>query len=42
LQVCATLFHVSRGELKALPANAVLLLLSLFVVVGRAYIVPVM
>src|SRR5690348_4074128 len=42
LQVCATLFHVSRGELKTLPANAVLLLLSLFVVVGRVFIVPVM
>ena len=42
LQVCATLFHVSRGELKNLPANAVLLLLSLFVVIGRVFIVPVM
>ena len=42
LQVCATLFHLFRGELKALPANVVLLLLSLFVVVGRAFIVPVL
>src|SRR5262249_50799881 len=41
LQVCATLFHLSRGELKNLPANAVLLLLSLFVVIGRVFTVPV-
>jgi putative oxidoreductase len=42
LQVCATLFHISRGEVKSLPANAVLLSLSLFVIVGRVFIVPVM
>ena len=41
LQVCAAFFHVSRGEWKALPANAVLLLLALFVVIGRVSIVPV-
>ena len=41
LQVCAAAFHVSRGESKALPANAVLLLLALFVVVGRVAVVPV-
>ncbi len=35
LQVCAALFHVSRGEARAVPANAVLLLLALFVVIGR-------
>jgi hypothetical protein len=42
LQVCATIFHISRGEVKSLPANAILLLLSLFVIVGRVFIVPVM
>ena len=41
LQVCAALFHVSRGELKALPANGVLLVLALFVVIGRVFIVPI-
>ena len=42
LQVCATIFHISRGELKRLPPNAILLLLSLFVIVGRVFIVPVL
>jgi hypothetical protein len=41
LQVCAVVFHVSRGELRALPANAVLLLLALFVVIGRVSFVSV-
>jgi putative oxidoreductase len=41
LQVCAVVFHVSRGESKALPANALLLLLALVVVVGRVPFVPV-
>lgn len=41
LQLCAAAFHISRGESKALPANAVLLLLALFVVIGRVSIVPV-
>ena len=40
LQICAVVFHVSRGEWKNLPSNAVLLLLALFVVVGRIAIVP--
>ncbi|HEX6542160.1 MAG TPA: DoxX family protein [Ktedonobacterales bacterium] len=42
LQVCATLFHITRGEMKSLPMNVILLLLSLFVIVGRVFIVPVM
>ncbi len=41
LQVCAVIFHVSRGELRALPVNGVLLLLALFVVIGRVFIIPV-
>lgn len=41
LQVCAALFHVSRNEAAALPANGVLLLLALFVIIGRVAIVPV-
>ena len=41
LQVCAALFHVSRSESKALPVNAVLLLLALLVVIGRVAVVPV-
>jgi|SRR5690348_5915224 len=42
LQICASLFHISRGEVKSLPMNVILLLLSVFVIVGRAFIVPVM
>lgn len=41
LQVCAAFFHVSRGELTSLGPNVVLLLLALFVVIGRVSIVPV-
>ncbi len=41
LQVCAALFHVSRHELTSLPPNVVLLLLALFVVIGRVFIIPV-
>jgi uncharacterized membrane protein len=41
LQVCAALFHVSRAEAKNLPANAVLFLLALFVVIGRVAVASV-
>jgi hypothetical protein len=42
LQVCAAVFHISRREqLANLPANALLLLLALLVVMGRVLIVPV-
>ncbi|TPQ25733.1 DoxX family protein [Methylomonas sp. HW2-6] len=35
LQICAMLFHLSRGEFAVLPINLVLLSLSLFVLWGR-------
>jgi hypothetical protein len=35
LQACAVAFHLSRGEAANTPFNVVLVLLSLFVVVGR-------
>lgn len=35
LQVCAMVFHLSRGEAMVLPMNVVLLGLSLFVAWGR-------
>jgi putative oxidoreductase len=41
VQVCAIVFHLSRGEVRGLPANFVLLLLALLVLVGRIAIVPV-
>lgn len=41
LQGCAAIFHVSRRELAAPPANVVLLVLALFVVIGRVFIIPV-
>jgi putative oxidoreductase len=41
VQVCAIVFHVSRGEARGLPANLVLLLLALLVLVGRVAIVPI-
>ncbi len=41
LQVCALAFHMSRREVANLPANVVLLLLALCVVIGRVILVPV-
>jgi putative oxidoreductase len=41
VQVCAIVFHLSRGEGRAVPANAVLLLLALLVLVGRVAIAPI-
>lgn len=41
VQLCAAVFHLSRGEAARLPANAVLLLLAAFVVIGRLAIAPV-
>ncbi len=35
IQVLASVVHLRRGEAKALPVNAVLLLLALFVAIGR-------
>ena len=35
VQVSAIIFHVRQGELKVLPMNVVLLLLAVFVAVGR-------
>lgn len=35
VQLAAIVFHVRRGELKVLPMNVVLLLLAVFVAVGR-------
>jgi hypothetical protein len=41
LQVCAVFFHLSRGEAASVPINAVLLLLAVFIVIGRVSFVPV-
>lgn len=41
LQVFAAVFHLSRGELAALPVNAILIALSVFVLWGRAKARPV-
>ena len=41
VQICAIVFHLSRGEGKAVPANVVLLLLALLVVIGRVAIAPI-
>ena len=41
VQVCAIAFHLARGETQRLPTNAVLLVLALFVVVGRVALVPI-
>lgn len=35
LQICAAVFHASRGELAATPVNAVFLALALFILWGR-------
>jgi uncharacterized membrane protein YphA (DoxX/SURF4 family) len=41
LQVLAIGFHVSRGEFQALPLNAVLIALSIFVLWGRGRKAPI-
>jgi len=41
LQVCALIFHVSRGELRSTPFNLALVGLSLFVCWGRRYRAPI-
>lgn len=41
LQVCAMVFHLSRGEAAVLPLNVVLLALSLFVAWGRTRKAPI-
>jgi uncharacterized membrane protein YphA (DoxX/SURF4 family) len=41
LQVCATIFHLTRGEVSMLPLNFVLLTLSLIVFWGRSRGVPI-
>ncbi|HEV2460674.1 MAG TPA: DoxX family protein [Ktedonobacterales bacterium] len=41
VQVCAIAFHLARGETQRLAMNAVLLLLAVFVVVGRVALVPI-
>lgn len=41
LQVLATGFHLSRGEVGVLPLNAVFLALSVFVLWGRSKRVPI-
>ena len=41
VQVCAIVFHLSRNEARMVPGNVVLLLLALFVIIGRVAIVPI-
>ena len=41
VQVCAIVFHLSRNEARMVPGNIVLLLLAVFVVIGRVAIVPI-
>lgn len=41
LQVCAILFHLSRGEAANTPFNVLLVALSLFVFWGRRYRAPI-
>ena len=40
VQLCALAFHLSRHETRVIPGNVILLLLALFVLVGRLAIVP--
>jgi len=40
LQICAIIFHVSRGEANLTPLNVVLLALSVFVLWGRTKRAP--
>jgi hypothetical protein len=41
LQICAAIFHLTRGEVAMLPLNLVLLTMSLFVFWGRRKGVPI-
>jgi uncharacterized membrane protein YphA (DoxX/SURF4 family) len=41
LQICATIFHLSRGEAMLTPLNFILLALSLFVFWGRSKREPI-
>lgn len=41
VQIGAGVLHMSRGETRQLPANVVLLVLALLVLVGRVAIAPV-
>jgi hypothetical protein len=41
LQLCATVFHVSRGEAANTPFNVLLVALALFVAWGRRYRAPI-
>jgi len=42
LQICAIIFHISRGEAAVTPANFVLLALAAFVLWGRSRKAPVL
>jgi uncharacterized membrane protein YphA (DoxX/SURF4 family) len=41
LQVCAIIFHASRGEFGVLPLNFILISLAAFILWGRARMVPI-
>jgi hypothetical protein len=41
LQICAGIFHASRGEFPMLPGNLIFLVLSVFVYWGRGRVIPV-
>ena len=41
LQIAAIIFHLSRGEAAAVPLNAVLLALSVFILRGRRKQAPI-
>lgn len=41
LQICAIVFHLSRGEAAAVPLNIVLLALSAFILWGRGKKAPI-
>lgn len=41
VQLCAAVFHISRGEASRVLTNAALLAMAVFVVIGRLSIVPV-
>jgi putative oxidoreductase len=40
VQVCAIVFHLSRHEARVVPGNIILLLLALFILIGRVTIAP--
>lgn len=40
VMVCAMIFHISRREFSVLGINLVLLLLALFIVLGRWFLAP--